>query len=78
MTTLLHRLMGKARGRGDFPVPAELWPDTAAVELRRMRAGDGWAAVLVLVGYPASLPPGVECAGSGLASKTVCSAADAG
>lgn len=58
MTARAHRLIAKIRGRGSFPVPAELWPDTAVVELRRMRAGDGWAAVLVLVGYPASLPLG--------------------
>jgi hypothetical protein len=58
MTSLLTRLLGKARGRGDYPVPVELWPDTAFTELRRVRVGDGWAAVLVLVGYPAALPLG--------------------
>lgn len=41
-----------------WPVPVDLWPDSACIEARRMAVGDGHAAVLVLVGYPAQLPLG--------------------
>jgi type IV secretory pathway VirB4 component len=36
----------------------DLWPDAAVIEARRMACGDGFAAVLVLTGYPAQLPLG--------------------
>ncbi|MEU6246132.1 DUF87 domain-containing protein [Glycomyces sp. NPDC047010] len=37
---------------------ADLWPDTALFEMRRVRIGDSWAAVLLVTGYPATLPWG--------------------
>ncbi|MEU5874254.1 DUF87 domain-containing protein [Glycomyces sp. NPDC047369] len=37
---------------------ADLWPDTTVVELRRLRTGDSWSAVLLVTGYPATLPWG--------------------
>ncbi|MEU5874736.1 DUF87 domain-containing protein [Glycomyces sp. NPDC047369] len=37
---------------------ADLWPDTTTVELRRFRTGDSLGAVLLVTGYPATLPWG--------------------
>ncbi|GAB4001559.1 hypothetical protein GCM10029992_37420 [Glycomyces albus] len=48
----------RTRSRRAWPVPVDLWPDAACIEARRMAVGDGYAAVLVLVGYPAQLPLG--------------------
>lgn len=48
----------QGRRRRSWPVPVDLWPDAAVVEARRMACGDGYAAVLVLTGYPARLPLG--------------------
>ncbi len=58
MTPLLRTLKNRLAAKRGFALEADLWPDTAVVGMRRMRAGDGWAAVLLLVGYPASLPLG--------------------
>ena len=57
MKPSLKALSSNFTGRG-YVLETDLWPDTAVVQLRRMRIGDGWAAVLLLVGYPASLPLG--------------------
>ncbi|WP_051326193.1 VirB4 family type IV secretion system protein [Glycomyces tenuis] len=49
---------GLRRSGRSWPVPAEIWPDSAVIEARRMAVGDGFAAVLVVTGYPAQLPLG--------------------
>jgi len=48
----------KGRKRRSWPVPVDLWPDSAVIEARRLACGDGHAAVLILTGYPARLPLG--------------------
>ncbi|MCD0444297.1 DUF87 domain-containing protein [Glycomyces sp. A-F 0318] len=53
--TLFRTVRAARRGA---PLEADLWPDTATFELRRFRSGDSWAAVLLVVGYPATLPWG--------------------
>lgn len=50
-----HRKIGRRRS---WPIPVDLWPDAAVIEARRMACGDGYAAILVLTGYPARLPLG--------------------
>lgn len=46
-------------GRRTRPgLEADLWPDTAVFEMRRFRSGDSWGAVLLVCGYPATLPWG--------------------
>ena len=44
--------------RTNAALEADLWPDTAVFEMRRVRIGDSWAAVLLVTGYPATLPWG--------------------
>lgn len=44
--------------RASAVLEADLWPDTAVFEMRRVRIGDSWAAVLLVTGYPATLPWG--------------------
>lgn len=40
-------------GAGEsFDASIELWPDALRPEARRVQTGDGWAATLVLVGWP--------------------------
>jgi hypothetical protein len=59
--THTHTRHGARRARSrrrSWPVPVDLWPDAAVIEARRMACGDGYAAVLVLTGYPAHLPLG--------------------
>ncbi|MCC3762569.1 DUF87 domain-containing protein [Glycomyces sp. TRM65418] len=46
------------RARRGRALEADLWPDTATFEMRRFRAGDSWGAVLLVTGYPATLPWG--------------------
>jgi hypothetical protein len=58
MKPSLKALSSRFTGRHGYVLETDMWPDTAVVQLRRMRIGDGWAAVLLLVGYPASLPLG--------------------
>ncbi|THV35790.1 DUF87 domain-containing protein [Glycomyces buryatensis] len=35
-----------------FDASVELWPDAVRPEARRVQTGDGWAATLILVGWP--------------------------
>jgi type IV secretory pathway VirB4 component len=44
--------------RTSAALEVDLWPDTAVFEMRRVRIGDSWAAVLLVTGYPATLPWG--------------------
>lgn len=49
----------RSRGRAARPgLEADLWPDAAVFEMRRFRSGDSWGAVLLVCGYPATLPWG--------------------
>ncbi|WP_335989826.1 VirB4 family type IV secretion system protein [Glycomyces sp. MUSA5-2] len=50
--------MNRHHTRTRFGLEADLWPDATVVEMRRLRTGDSWSAVLLVTGYPATLPWG--------------------
>lgn len=50
--TVLSWLRSLFGGAESFDADIELWPDALRPESRRVQTGDGWAATLILVGWP--------------------------